>query len=174
MILIILLLLTLFFFESGTTYKLIPGIFHKNMYYSNKKLNRQDKLCVKEVSENFNSLSRYTGLNLHILDDCFFCNELNYIPSNSNSFGYSVISGNFNGKDWLLTDCNISIKKNLHINTCYNIMLHEIGHCFGLDHSDDKHSIMGSHVSINSEGNVIAHNKVYYNWDDFLGFVNKH
>jgi hypothetical protein len=150
-------------------YRLIPGIFPDTLYYGiDPEMTYQDRLCIGEAVAEINKYSYLTGKSVNVFSECQFCDTISY-HDRPNSVAYAIINGNFNGQDWQSTDCNIYVRRGLHLNICRNVMLHEFLHAAGLDHSDDKDSVMGYHVSVSMLGELITENKKELNWDDILG-----
>lgn len=172
--LLILLLLSLT--NVSSCFKLILGRFQSSIFYEiDASMTYQDRLCIKEAIEDINQYKYYTNSQVYTFNDCEFCDKIQYIPEyNTRSIGYSIINGNFNGDEWVKSNCNIFIKKDLHINTCVTVVIHEFLHCFGLNHSENKDSIMENHITVDSlNNNVIVENKHLMSYDDILGLIYK-
>lgn len=147
---------------------LISGIFPNVLYYGiDPQINYQDRLCVNEAVDEINKYQYITGKSVNVFNECKYCDTISY-HDRPTSIAFAVIEASY-GEDWVVSDCNIYLKRDLHINICRNVMLHELLHCIGLYHSKNKDSIMGHHVSLSMLGEPITENKLELHWDDILG-----
>lgn len=148
----------------SNSYKIISGIFQSNIFYSiDNKINEQDRICIDNAVEEINRYYNYTNKKVYIFNDCYFCDNIKY--HTIDSVGFAIIKAYYTTNNWKKSSCNIYIKQGLDPNICNNVMLHEFLHCLGLDHSDDKTSVMGYHVTDDNS-------KLVLNEDDVTGLLN--
>lgn len=160
----------LFIIGSAFSYELISdfNLTKKDIdFYPCIGLNPILKEKTIEVFEEINDLDMY-NLNLKGQTYPVGFNEVNticdYDKSVSNSYGYCSFYPPTNETDIMISNALFNYPNNL-----YNVLLHEIIHALGLNHSKENYGIMNYSVSLNSDYSLINDRHLYLSIDDING-----
>lgn len=154
------LLVPFFVCVATHAYKLIEGTLIERPFVFAPSITVSDKQCITQAIRKFNNVKTITNIGVDIVDvyPCTDCNVIDYTNPHDSMFAYSVING-FYGRNsqWNIFSTDIFVNRHaLSVeNACNNLVLHELGHCKGLQHSTWPNSIMNKSVIVNN-GELVA------------------
>lgn len=152
------------------SYNLLPkSVIEKKPFYILKNMTAMHEQCVINAINTFNNICNKHDINLHIHLRGYLTqqeiinnpqyNVITYMKEND-QLSYTNLNGYTMSNDTKLHINNINIYISLihitNIIACYNIMLHEIGHAFGLMHNNINGSIMNSTVTVDEKLNTVS------------------
>ena len=183
-------ILKLFAISLVYSYNLLPNsVIEKKPFYILKNMTAMHEQCVINAINTFNNICNKHDINLHIhLRGYLTLQQIKQNPQynvitymdNNKQISYTVLNGYTMSNSTLLHINNINIYINLiyitNMIACYNTMLHEIGHAFGLLHNNINGSIMNSSVVVNEKLYTVsvtndnkAIKQLNYHIDDLYG-----
>ncbi len=158
--------------KAAVGYELINGYgFYNRPIYISSAITPIHRDCITQAVTQFN---RYDHLYTPIAISDFKTDETIRIKYSTKRYtGYSKIQGLLNDdNDWNIDKISIGLNPNIDfMNSCVNIMLHELCHCRGLHHSNVEGAFMNQTIKITIDGYVKDMDYPELQLDDINGMV---
>lgn len=156
-------------------YKLFPGVYsnyHNYDFFIDPNFTNDQINVIQEAFNQWRSAGAPISLVNYGEEGQLFDGINTIFISTQPQLGDTLVKAHFDvTTGWAIfeADIRINISKISDDSSLYNIMLHELGHALGLDHSDTTNSVMGGAIPVDQMGNTIPQPKNSLHVDDLYG-----